>query len=82
MTLFHLIPREVRPMIGEIDIFGVFVPAVLVLMLVAYLLNLAIRTVLTRVGFYRFVWHRSIFDLGIYVLVLGAVVVLSHRFMT
>ncbi|SAL82783.1 membrane protein [Caballeronia choica] len=69
-------------MIGEIDIFGVFVPAVLVLMLVAYLLNIVIRAVLTRVGFYRFVWHRSIFDLGIYVLVLGAVVVLSHRFMT
>ncbi|CAH2898966.1 MAG: Tetrapartite efflux system component, FusD-like [uncultured Paraburkholderia sp.] len=58
-------------MIGEIDIFGVFVPAVLVLMLVAYLI--------TRVGFYRFVWHRSIFDLGIYVLVPGLVVVVSHR---
>jgi hypothetical protein len=69
-------------MIGEIDIFGVFVPAVLVLMLIAYLVNLAIRTILARTGFYRFVWHRSIFDLGIYVLVLGAVVVLSHRFMT
>lgn len=69
-------------MIGEIDIFGVFVPAVLVLMLVAYLINLAIRTVLDRVGFYRFVWHRSIFDLGIYVLVLGLVVVVSHRLIT
>jgi Protein of unknown function (DUF1656) len=69
-------------MIGEIDIFGVFVPAVLVLMLIAYLINLVIRRVLTRIGFYRFVWHRSIFDLGIYVLVLGTVVVLSHRFMT
>ncbi|WP_027801802.1 DUF1656 domain-containing protein [Paraburkholderia dilworthii] len=66
-------------MIGEIDIFGVFVPAVLVLMLVAYLINLAIRTMLARVGFYRFVWHRPIFDLGIYVLVLGLVVVVSHR---
>ena len=69
-------------MIGEIDIFGVFVPAVLVLMLIAYLINLALRTVLTRVGFYRFVWHRSIFDLGIYVLVLGLVVVVSHRLIT
>jgi hypothetical protein len=48
-------------------------------MLVAYLINLAIRTALARVGFYRFVWHRSIFDLGIYVLVLGLVVVVSHR---
>ncbi|HEX7910605.1 MAG TPA: DUF1656 domain-containing protein [Paraburkholderia sp.] len=69
-------------MIGEIDIFGVFVPAVLVLMLIAYLINLAIRTVLDRVGFYRFVWHRSIFDLGIYVLVLGLVAVVSHRLTT
>ncbi|MFM0323281.1 DUF1656 domain-containing protein [Caballeronia glebae] len=66
-------------MIGEIDILGVFVPAVLVLMFIAYLLNLAIRNVLARVGFYRFVWHRSIFDLGIYVLLLGVVVIVSQR---
>ncbi|MDR5796220.1 DUF1656 domain-containing protein [Caballeronia sp. LZ008] len=66
-------------MIGEIDILGVFVPAVLVLMFIAYLLNQAIRNVLARVGFYRFVWHRSIFDLGIYVLVLGVVVIVSQR---
>ena len=66
-------------MIGEIDILGVFVPAVLVLMFIAYLVNLAIRTVLARVGFYRVVWHRSIFDLGIYVLVLGVVVIVSQR---
>jgi len=69
-------------MIGEIDIFGVFVPSVLVLMLVAYLINLAIRTVLAHAGFYRFVWHRAIFDLGIYVLVLGLVVVVSHKLIT
>ena len=69
-------------MIGEIDIFGVFVPAVLVLMFIAYLINLVIRTALARTGFYRFVWHRSIFDLGIYVLVLGLVVIVSHRFIT
>jgi hypothetical protein len=69
-------------MIGEIDILGVYVPAVLVLMFVAYLANLAIRTVLGRLGFYRFVWHRSIFDLGIYVLVLGVVVIVSHRLIT
>ncbi|MEM5436155.1 conserved hypothetical protein [Paraburkholderia piptadeniae] len=69
-------------MIGEIDVLGVFVPAVLVLMFIAYLLNLAIRTVLARIGVYRFIWHRSIFDLGIYVLVLGLVVIVSHRLIT
>ncbi|KVC62171.1 DUF1656 domain-containing protein [Burkholderia stagnalis] len=66
-------------MIGEIDIFGVFVPAPLMLMLIAYLINVAIRAGLTRIGFYRLVWHRSIFDLGIYVFVLAAVVIVSHR---
>ena len=69
-------------MIGEIDILGVFVPSVLVLMLIAYLVNVVIRMVLTRIGFYRLVWHRSIFDLGIYVLVLGVIVVVSHRLAT
>jgi hypothetical protein len=68
-------------MIGEVDIFGVFVPAVLVLMLIAYLINVVIGKVLSRIGFYRLVWHRSIFDLGIYVFVLAAVVFVSHRYM-
>ena len=36
-------------MIGEIDIFGVFVPAPLVLMLIAYLINIVVRAVLERV---------------------------------
>ena len=66
-------------MIGEIDIFGVFVPAPLVLMLIAYLINIVVRAVLERVGFYRLVWHRSIFDLGIYVFVFAAVVIVSHH---
>ena len=69
-------------MIGEIDILGVFVPSILVLMLIAYLVNIGIRWVLTHIGFYRLVWHRSIFDLGIYVLVLGVIVVVSHRLVT
>jgi len=66
-------------MIGEVDIYGVFLPAALVLMLVAYLFCLVITRVFARVGLYRFVWHRSIFDLAIYVIVLGIVVIVSHR---
>ena len=66
-------------MIGEIDIFGVFVPAVLVLMLIAYVLSLAVRMVFGRIGLYRFVWHRSVFDLAVYVMLLGIVVIVSHR---
>jgi hypothetical protein len=66
-------------MIGEIDVYGVFLPAVLILMLVSYLLCQIVTRVFARVGLYRFVWHRSIFDLAIYVIVLGIVVIVSHR---
>jgi hypothetical protein len=66
-------------MIGEIDIYGVFLPAVLILMLVSYLLCLVVTRLFARAGLYRFVWHRSIFDLAIYVIVLGIVVIVSHR---
>jgi Protein of unknown function (DUF1656) len=66
-------------MISEIDIYGVYLPAALVLMLVSYLFCLVVTRVFARVGLYRFVWHRSIFDLAIYVIVLGIVVIVSHR---
>jgi hypothetical protein len=69
-------------MIGEIDVFGVYVPAILVLMLITYLIAIVLRMAFTRVGLYRLVWHRSIFDLGIYILVLGLVVFVSHRLTT
>ncbi|CAH2782658.1 MAG: Tetrapartite efflux system component, FusD-like [uncultured Caballeronia sp.] len=61
------------------SIYGVFLLAVLVLMLVSYLFCLVVTRVFARVGLYRFVWHRSIFDLAIYVIVLGIVVIVSHR---
>ena len=54
---------------------GAINPWLFVLMLIAYLINIVVRAVLERVGFYRLVWHRSIFDLGIYVFVLAAAVI-------
>jgi undecaprenyl pyrophosphate phosphatase UppP len=72
-------PNE-KAMIGEFNIVGVFVPTVLVLMLVAYLIKRGIVALLAMTGFYRYVWHRAAFDFCIYVFVLGAVVVLTKRF--
>ncbi|CAB3799496.1 DUF1656 domain-containing protein [Pararobbsia alpina] len=66
-------------MIGEVDILGVYVPAILWLMGIAYVVSLAIRKLLGRTRFYNIVWHRSMFDLGLYVIVLGAVVTLTRR---
>ncbi|MGO4332213.1 DUF1656 domain-containing protein [Cupriavidus sp. 2TAF22] len=66
-------------MSGEIDLYGVFVPSLLAWMLVAFLITACVRAVLSRVGFYRLVWHRSLFNLAFYVIVLGGVVYLAYR---
>jgi hypothetical protein len=66
-------------MIGEVDVFGVYIPAIMWLMGVAYLVSLVIRKLLGRTRFYNIVWHRSMFDLGLYVIVLGVVVTLTRR---
>jgi len=61
-------------MTGELDIYGVFVPSLAAWMLLAFLISLAVRQALARIGFYRLVWHRPLFDLALYVVLLGAVV--------
>lgn len=61
-------------MSAETDIYGVFIPTLLVWMLVAFFILAGLRAVLARVGFYRVVWHRSLFNFALYVIVLGGVV--------
>ena len=60
-------------MIGEFDIYGVYVPAFAIYAAIALLFQMAIMRLLDARGFYRFVWHRALFDLTIYVIVLGVV---------
>lgn len=57
---------------GEIDIYGVIVPVLLIAGLFALLITLAASRLLDRFGLYRFVWHRALFDLAIFVIALGA----------
>jgi hypothetical protein len=60
--------------IGEFDIYGVYFPAFAVFAAVAFLLQvLVIKRLLNAWGFYRWVWHRALFDLAIYVILLGVV---------
>jgi hypothetical protein len=60
-------------MIGEIDLFGVFLPPLLVWLGIALLLSTALRAVLHRSGLYRYVWHRPLFDLALLIILTGAV---------
>jgi hypothetical protein len=65
-------------MTGEFDLYGVFVPSLAAWMGLAFVLLLPLRRLLARAGFYRLVWHRPLFDLALYVLLLGAVVALAR----
>jgi hypothetical protein len=60
----------------EFDLYGVFVPATLVWMLAAFAVTAGVRGLLSRIGFYRMVWHRSLFNFALYILVLRAIVAL------
>ncbi|HEY4174477.1 MAG TPA: DUF1656 domain-containing protein [Rhodopila sp.] len=60
-------------MIGEFDIYGVFVPVLLVWALIALALTAVLRRGLAVIGFYRLVWHRALVDLSLFVLILAAV---------
>jgi len=59
---------------NELNLYGVFVPALFVWMLIAFGVSVPLRWALARSGFYRFVWHRPLFDLALYVVLVGAVV--------
>ena len=61
-------------MITDVNIYGVYIPTLAAIALVCFFLNAILRRVLAYIGFYRLVWHRPLFDLALYVVVLGAVV--------
>ncbi|MFJ5300474.1 DUF1656 domain-containing protein [Pseudomonas sp. SLFW] len=68
-------------MIGDLDISGIFLPTFLVLMGIAYVIFLVVHAVLSRAHFYRLVWHRALFNVGLYALLLGVVDTLSRYLM-
>jgi hypothetical protein len=61
-------------MIKEVDVFGVFVPPLLLYAALAALIWQPMRMLLERLGFYRLVWHPALFNLAAYVVALAAVV--------
>lgn len=65
-------------MTAELNLYGVFVPALFLWMLAALGILLAVRRVLAQTGGYALIWHRPLFDLALYVIILGVVVYLSR----
>lgn len=64
-------------MIGEISLYGVYVPWLLVLFLLALVITRVLAWGFAQLGWYRLVWHPPLFDAAMFVLVLGALVFFS-----
>lgn len=67
-------------MIGEVDIGGVFTPTLLIWGVVAFAVSIPVRWALNRLGVYRFVWHRGLFDIALLVLVWTGVAATAAAF--
>jgi hypothetical protein len=61
----------------NIDVYGVFLPTLLLWLVVTYALGTLLSRLAQRTGFYQLVWHRALFDFAMYVCLLGGVVYLS-----
>jgi hypothetical protein len=64
-------------MTNDLDLYGVFVPSLFAWAMIAFALSLPLRRILAWSGFYRFVWHRPLFDVALFVVLVGVVVLIT-----
>ena len=62
-------------MIGDLTLYGIYLPAMALPLLLAFLALIPMRWLLGRTGVYRHVWHRSLFNLSLYLIVFYGMVV-------
>ncbi|MDR3436530.1 DUF1656 domain-containing protein [Telmatospirillum sp.] len=68
-------------MIGEIDIYGVFFPSILVWVAIAFGVISLFHRATRRFSIRPFVWHLPLFNVATFTIVLGAVVALTSLWM-
>jgi hypothetical protein len=60
-------------MIGEFNLFGVFVPSFLVYAILAYITLGLVRPLLELIGAYRLVWHQPLVDYSLLVIFMALI---------
>jgi hypothetical protein len=65
--------------IGETNIYGVFVPTLLLLGPLALFLTALLARFFRQIGLYKYVWHRALFDLLLFIIILGGVTALGSN---
>ncbi|MGE4480584.1 DUF1656 domain-containing protein [Acidocella sp.] len=67
-------------MIGEVNIYGVLFPPLLIWIGIALVLSMGIRRLISASGLYRYVWHRPLFDVCLLVMLTGLVSLAANRY--
>jgi hypothetical protein len=60
-------------MLKEIDIFGVYVAPFTGYLVLALLIFYPIRLLFDRYAIQRWVWHRSLFDISVFIIILSLI---------
>jgi protein-S-isoprenylcysteine O-methyltransferase Ste14 len=66
-------------MIGEVSIYGIYVPVLLLLSLLSLAVTRGLSRILAWTGFYRVVWHPALFDFALFIIVLGVLNFISLK---
>jgi hypothetical protein len=64
---------------SEVNLFGVYVAPISLMIVAAWLLWLPLRWAAARSGLLRQVWHPSLFEFAIYMIVLSSIVLWVSR---
>jgi hypothetical protein len=62
---------------AEVNLFGVYVAPIAVMAVAAWLIIVILRRTADRFGLLRHVWHPALFMFAVYLIVLGAIVLLT-----
>jgi protein AaeX len=62
---------------AEVNLFGVYVAPISVMMVVAWLVQIALRQVADRFRLLRYVWHPALFMFSVYVIILSSIVLFA-----
>ncbi|WP_027179093.1 DUF1656 domain-containing protein [Maridesulfovibrio bastinii] len=65
----------------QFDINGIFIPTFGIFAVVSLVVSQLLNRALARVGFYRLVWHRPLFNIAFYITILGTSIFLYNRFL-
>ena len=58
----------------EIDLFGVYVAPISVILVIAWVITIATRSVISRFGLLQCVWHPALLVFAIYLIVVSSMV--------